>query len=247
MNNYWIFLRGLTRGNAHWAQFPEIFKEINPSAQVEFLELPGNGTVSHEDTPINAREVIDLIREKSWIVQKNIPFHICGISLGGMIALKWAEIYPQNIQTINIINSSLGQFSPFYRRLIPATYLQILNAAFNSDIAEKEKIILTITSNKFIENQRYLKIFTQFSIDYKVSKKNFIRQILLAQNIHIQNLPNRPLKIITSINDRLVHHSCSDKLVKYFGGTQYIHATAGHDLPLDDPQWVVEMLLKNSL
>jgi len=245
MNNYWIFLRGLTRGNAHWAQFPEIFKEINPSAQVEFLEIPGNGTVNHEDTPTNAREVIDLIREKSWIVQKNIPFHICGISLGGMIALKWSEIYPQNIETINIINSSLGQFSPLCRRLIPATYLKILSAAFNSDIAEKEKIILTITSNSFNENQRYLKAFTKFSSDYKVSRKNFIRQLLLARNIHIKNLPGRPLKIISSINDRLVHHSCSDRLAKNLGGTQYIHPTAGHDLPLDEPLWVGNILVKD--
>ena len=245
MNNHWIFLRGLTRGNAHWAQFPEIFKNANPDAIVEFLEIPGNGSSNKEVTPINAKEVIDLLRTKSLIVQKNTPFHICGISLGGMIALKWAEIYPQNIQTINIINSSLGQFSPFYHRLIPDTYTKILGAALNSNNAEKEKIILNITSNKCLETEKHLKIFTEFSNDHKVSKINFLRQLLLAKNIYIHNLPNRPLKIISSKNDRLVHHSCSDKIAKALGGKQYIHPTAGHDLPLDEAQWVSETLLRD--
>ena len=84
----WIFLRGLTRGNIHWGNFPELFKNANPDNEVEFLEIPGNGFLNNEITPTNIIQVIDLLKSKSNFCKENVPINICGISLGGMIALK---------------------------------------------------------------------------------------------------------------------------------------------------------------
>ena len=52
-NNRWVFLRGLTRGNIHWSKFPEVFKTINPDAEMEFLEIPGNGFRFEESSPVS--------------------------------------------------------------------------------------------------------------------------------------------------------------------------------------------------
>lgn len=245
-NNNWIFLRGLTRGNIHWGNFPEVFKRLNPEAEIEFLEMPGNGLLNKESSPINPKEVIEFLKAKSKFCQKNLPFNICGISLGGMIALKWAELYPEDIASVTIINSSLKQYSPFYRRLITNNYGKIVGTLFKSDREEQEKIILSITSNKFHENQKYLKAFAELSRDHQVSRANFIRQLILASNIQIQNPLNVPLIVISSKHDRLVHSSCSDNIAKALRGNLYIHPTAGHDLPLDEPEWLSEILVRNS-
>jgi pimeloyl-ACP methyl ester carboxylesterase len=238
----WIFLRGLTRGNIHWGDFPEIFKKITPEAAVEFLEIPGNGNLCNEITPINAKEVVDLIRKKSQFCQENLPVNICGISLGGMIALKWAELYPENTQSVTIINSSLKQFSPFYHRLLPANYVKILKAACESNISEQEKFILSVTSNKIQETSKYLKTFSDFATEHKMLKKNIVKQLILASKIHINKFPNIPLKVINSKNDRLVSSSCSEKIAINLNGKIFIHPTAGHDLPLDEPFWLSEVL-----
>ncbi len=242
-SNNWVFLRGLTRGNIHWGNFPEIFKRLNPEAEIEFLEMPGNGLLSEEISPINPKQVIELLRYKSKFCQNNLPFNICGISLGGMVALKWSELYPEDIQSVAVINSSLKQYSPIYQRLIPNNYGKIIGALFKSDEEEQERIILSITSNKFEENQKYLKSFAELSKEHKVSRANFIRQLILASNIKIQTHPNLPLIVISSKLDRLVHSSCSEKIAENLGGSLYEHPTAGHDLPLDEPEWLSDMLV----
>ena len=242
-SNNWIFLRGLTRGNIHWGHFQEIFKRLNPTAEMEFLELPGNGTLNKESSKVNPKQVVEFLRERSVFVQKNLPFHICGISLGGMVALKWAELYPQNIESVSIINSSLKQFSPFYERLIPNNFGKIGLALFNSDPTEQEKIILSITSNEFPKTEKFISIFADFAKEHKISKTNFAKQLLLATNVKIEKLSDIPLNIISSKNDRLVRSLCSDKIFGRFGGKQYIHPTAGHDLPLDDPEWLGRILI----
>ena len=245
-SNNWIFLRGLSRGNIHWGHFQKTFKRLNPTAEMEFLELPGNGLLNKESSPVNPNEVVEYLRQNSVFCQKNLPIHICGISLGGMIALKWAELYPQNLESVTIINSSLKQLSPFYHRLIPNNYGKIGMALCHSNTSEQEKIILSITSNEFSNTKKFLSLFADFAGEHKISKLNFAKQLVLATNIKIGTLPDIQLNIISSKQDRLVRSSCSDKIFGYLGGKQYIHPTAGHDLPLDDSEWLSQILITRS-
>ena len=241
----WIFLRGLTRGNVHWGNFSEVFKKHCPEAIVEFLEMPGNGTLSNEISPVDGKTVVEYLRAKSLFVKEGLTFNLCGISLGGMIALKWIELYPQEIESINVINSSLSQFSPFYKRLIPKNYEVILRTIFEESSFLQEENILKITSNKFDETKTNLVAFADFSSKHKFKKINLIRQLLLAKNIYIESVPFVPFKVISSKNDRLVHYTCSREIFRNLGGVQYIHPSAGHDLPLDEPEWLSEILIRD--
>lgn len=243
--NNWVFLRGLTRGNIHWGKFPEEFKKLNPDCDLVFLEIPGNGSLNNEETPITAKTVIDLLRARCKFTLENESFHVCGISLGGMIALKWAELYPEEIRSVTTINTSLNQFSPFYQRLEIFNYGKIIWGLFACDASEQERIILKITSNHFAKAESYLESFVAFSKNHQVSKTNFVKQLLLANNIKIKNIASISLKVISSKKDRLVDSTCSDKIAKAFKGKQFIHPTAGHDLPLDEPIWLAEKLLAN--
>jgi pimeloyl-ACP methyl ester carboxylesterase len=245
MNDNWIFLRGLTRGNIHWGNFPEIFKKMNPNAKVEFLEIQGNGTRNIETTPIDPEEVIGLLRERSEFCKEKTKFNICGISLGGMIAMKWAELYPDEIQSITIINSSLSQYSPFYYRLKPKNYSNILYALIDKNIFHQEKIILSMTSNHLQNTKKHLKDFVNFGENYRLEKSNIARQLILASRIKVNKLPDVPFNVLLSKNDRFVDDSCSQQIASNLNGTLYTHPSAGHDLPLDDPEWLCEMLKIN--
>jgi pimeloyl-ACP methyl ester carboxylesterase len=243
MNKKWIFLRGLSRGNFHWAKFPEVFKHICTDAEIEFLEIPGNGFSSNERSPIAPEKIVQLLKSRSSFCKEGMPFNLCGISLGGMIALKWCELYPENISSVSIINSSLRQCSKLSERLVPQNYSKILQALFMNDAYEQEKRILEITSNKFTETSINLDMFGRLSSLHRVSKINFARQLLLASKIHINHLNNIPLKVISSENDRLVDSSCSKAIAELFQGQQFTHQTAGHDIALDEPEWLSAVLL----
>ncbi len=244
-NNRWIFLRGLTRGNIHWAKFPEIFKAHCPDAEMEFLEIPGNGFLSEENSPVAVKSLIESLRSQSKFVKNHQSFNICGISLGGMAAMKWAEKFPEEIASISIINSSLSQYSSYDKRLLPENYETLLKTLFLTNTYEQEENILKITSNKFEQTKYNLESFAAFSLEHQVTKLNFLRQIILAKSVYIETIPLIPFKVISSKNDRLVDSTCSDLIALKLGGTQFIHPTAGHDLPLDEPEWLSEILVKN--
>jgi len=243
MSNNWIFLRGLTRGNIHWGSFPDLFLAANPAAQVEYLEIPGNGMLSNEATPTDPEVVVEYLKRNSQLAQSNVTYNLCGISLGGMIALKWAQMYPEAIESVTVINSSLSQYSSFYQRLRPANYLKLFEAIFANDVVKQEEIILRITSNKFEQNKKYLNSFAQFAAVYQVTRANFVRQLILAKNIKINKLSNKNLHVLSSAQDRLVHSSCSGQIAKGLKGNLVIHPTSGHDLALDEPEWLIEQLL----
>lgn len=233
----WIFLRGLTRAAFHWGDFPKIFIEAHPDFEVEFLEIPGNGILCDRDTPIDPVTVIKELSEQSHFIKERKSFHLCGISLGGMIALKWAELYPEQVESVTTINCSLAQLSPFYQRLSPRLYKKIATTLLSRGVLNKEQIILNITSNKPERYDHYLESFSEFSKNHKVKRKNFFRQLALANNIKIQAL-NKPLKVICSEGDRLCSSACSKAIANEFKGTLIIHPTAGHDLPIDEPEWL---------
>lgn len=240
--NNWVLLRGLTRGNAHWGYFPEVFQKDHPDIAIELLEIPGNGTFNDIDTPLDPIEAVNLIRNRCQFAKNNMKFHLCGLSLGGMIALKWAELYPDEILSVSVVNTSLRQYSHFFQRLNPRSYLSILKAICAKNIFQQEKLILKITSNNFPSTQVKLPDFVEFFKNHPVSAKNFFRQLILASKIKIQRCPLIPLKVIWSQNDRLVSCVCSQKIAAEFGGTHYVNPTAGHDIPLDDPQWLSQVL-----
>lgn len=243
MSNNWIFLRGLTRGNIHWGDFPELFRAANPSANVEYLEIPGNGTLAHECTPTNPEVLIHLLKKNSKIVASNSPYQLCGISLGGMVALKWAELNSSKVKSVYVINSSLTQFSPFYKRLMIQNYFSLFKILLSSNSFNQEKTILQMTSNKFEENKKYLASYAEFSNSYKFKRVNFIRQLLLAKNIRIDKKILAKVIVLSAKQDRLVSSSCSIKMSKALEAQTHQHLTAGHDLPLDDSRWLIEKLM----
>jgi len=56
--------------------------------------------------------------------------------------------------------------------------------------------------------------------------------------------PPVPTLLLASTHDRLVRCACSRALARAWRCALVEHPHAGHDLPLDDPQWVVQQVLE---
>lgn len=240
LNTPWIFIRGLTRGNGHWGDFPEKFQNNIPNCEFELLEIPGNGTRFDDETPLYPEMAITQIRQGSKLLQKSKSVNICGVSLGGMIAMKWAELYPNEVHSLVVINASLSQFSNFYERLRPGNYFNFIKASVSPNNRKREKNILAMTSNNQRRADIFLDEFTKFSTQFPFQFKNLIKQLILAKRITLKFPILVPIKVICSENDRLVHKNCSFALSKALSINPIVHPTAGHDLPLDDPDWLIQ-------
>ncbi len=251
----WLALRGLVRGNGHWGRFPDLINKLHPEVEIEYLELPGNGTRYMDSTPLDARIIINDFRQKymkSLTDSTVVKVNFIGISLGGMIGLKWLELYPDDFQNIIIINSSLKQLSSFSDRLKPNSYSYLLKAVFTKNILKREQLILKIMANLVSPHSQEVLDNTRFSEAHPIQFQNFIRQLILANKIKINlnKINNRhkheyskpEIKIICAKKDKLVNYNCSKKIADALKINLTVHPSAGHDIILDDPKWIIEQI-----
>lgn len=240
----WILLRGLTRSQFHWSEFAQNFKTQLELEEVFTPELAGNGILSHLASPTKMDDAIEQLKIQIKNISQsfNQPIGLLGLSLGGMIATAWASREPQLISHLVVINSSFPFLSPFYKRLKPQNYFSVLNQILKNDPQTTEQFILETTSNFSTKWKPKLNQYVEFQKQHPIQFKNVVRQLQLAHEIKISDQPQAQTLIINSLNDHLVDASCSQKISSHLKARLITHTTAGHDLPLDDSDWLIQQI-----
>ncbi len=240
-----VLLRGLARSSDHWLDFPAKlsakFSDKLPDSKIICLDIPGNGSRSNEKTPIDVELIIRDLRGR--VIAQNQKIILIGISLGGMVALKWNELFPEEISQTIVINTSLAQCSWFFQRLSPLALLPMLRAMFANSVVERERNVLLLTSNRSDRVEVFLERLCRIAEMHSTKIENFFRQLGLASRIRLKKdfSPNG-LVVVASKKDQMVSAKCSQDIVKSLRGVLVLHEWAGHDLTLDDPDWVIEVL-----
>jgi pimeloyl-ACP methyl ester carboxylesterase len=235
----WVLLRGLVREQRHWGEFPALFQQEFPDENIVTLDLPGNGTLYHYDSLPRIEQMAQFCHDE--LIHRGLkpPYRILALSLGAMVAVSWCEQYPQDVEACVLINTSLRPFSPFYRRLRPQNYPRVLIALCRG-VAARERLILRLTSNHKDKQQAALSDWLAYQREFPVTRRNAARQLLAAMRYRApQRKPALPILVLGSSKDRLVDSRCTQQLSTQWGLNPRLHATAGHDLPLDDGTWIV--------
>ena len=60
----WILLRGLTREARHWGGFAELLRREIPDARVIAPDLPGNGSLNEQKSPLRVEQMVEALREQ---------------------------------------------------------------------------------------------------------------------------------------------------------------------------------------
>lgn len=241
----WIFLRGLTRESAHWGTFLEDFGRAVPQDCVLPLDLPGNGQLHHQPSPPSVPAMVQACR--AALVQRGIapPYHLLAMSLGAMVATEWARVARAEVAGCVLINTSLRPFSPFYHRLRPRNYAALLRLALGPGSPEQvEQVVLRLTSNCAPDRQQVVPAWAALRMQRPVSAANALRQLAAAARYRAPDVaPAARMLLLASRQDGLVRSShCSQAIASAWQVPVVFHPWAGHDLPLDDPHWVVEQV-----
>lgn len=238
----WIWIRGLARNSVHWGPFPEVFKTQFPKDQVEMIDIRGNGSEAHIPSYLSIEENVRDLRARSRLLQEG-PVHLLSISLGSMIAIDWAHLFPQEIAGLVVINTSDPTNSKFYERLNPRNYLGLFKAARSlHDAYQAESYVMEMVSPNCKEKEKWLQAFSKQPMT-KVT--NVVRQLVAASRFQIpKEKPDCPTLILGSHGDRFVNPSCTEKIGKMWGQDPIWHPSAGHETALEDPEWVCAQLGK---
>lgn len=237
----WILLRGLMRETRHWGDFPHILSTRLPHAGIITLDLPGNGSLYRQRSPDTIGEMTHACRAQLEARNIRPPYHLLALSLGAMVAVDWAVRHPHDIGRAVLINTSLRPFSPFFERLRPRTYPALLRLLLSTpDTVRRERTILALTSNLHPPSS-LLSEWMRYARECPVTRANVMRQLVAALRYDApQQRPGVALLILSSRQDHLVHPRCSARLARQWQVPLRTHDTAGHDLPLDAPEWAAQ-------
>ena len=234
----WILLRGLARGAGHWADFPEILKSKLGDVEIELLDIPGNGVFNDEKSPLSLDGYVDFLREKSSLAKKG-SVGILAISLGAMIAINWATRYPNEIDGI-VLSCTSSARSPFFRRLSWTQYPFVLKSFLIRDEEERERTILEMICRNHSRINQYLNEFVDYARRLPINRANVVRQLLAARRFRLPEKPKVPVLLLGAWGDQFVSPRCTLDIAEYWKVTPVMHPWGGHDLVIDDPQWLAE-------
>jgi pimeloyl-ACP methyl ester carboxylesterase len=238
LKRQWVWFRGLIRWKIHWGDFEAEFRKHFPDDEIQMIDFPGFGDYHHLKSPLAIEEMLDHIDRS---VKGEGPFYVLAYSLGAMVAAQWSNRHPQKIKQQFLMNTS-DQRSPFFKRLRPKQWPLLFSRLLLTEAEFVESGILDVISNRPESKARYLSRFVQSFKKVPVSRSNLLRQLSLATKIHFPEKAPVPTVILTSLGDRLVHHSCSEKIAKMWNLQPHIHGSAGHDISLDDSDWVIQKI-----
>lgn len=240
--SHWLLLRGLARQKLHWGDFPEQLSTRPYADEVLCIDLPGTGEYNDTISPPSIKKIAIFVREKWLQKKKELPqgkWSLLTPSMGGMIALEWAKLYPKDFENMVLINSSAADLSPFYKRLRPWAFLNLAKTPFMFSDKKREESILKVISS-FGPSLKHVALeWAEISASSPMTITNLVNQLLAASRFKSPDYISPFLLILASRQDKMVHPKCSEELAKRFKAPIAYHDEAGHDLPLDDPDWVL--------
>ena len=250
----WILLRGLTRESRHWAHLPAILRARGIDEEIVFADLPGSGRHVRERAPTTIAATTDFVRALAAAGAPAPPYRIIGMSLGAMVAVDWAQRFPDEIEALALINTSMRRHAGTLERLRPGAWARLVRAAWwwnaRTSVASGaastrtvEAVIHALTCARADTRAEDLAAWTAIFDCAPPTRRNALRQLWAAARFDGPPFaPRCPTLLLASRADALVHPVCSRKLAGAWNAPLVEHAWAGHDLPHDDPAWLAETI-----
>ena len=239
----WILIRGLMREADHWGDFPNKLNALSPEDRVICLDLPGVGTESERFFIPHIKQVMEDLRSRfnSKGFEIGEDWGLLGISLGGMIAMQWAHDYPADFKKLVVINSSARDCSILKRLTLPSVKT-LLESFVEGDLVKREKKIIDLTSNLRKNDLKLIDSWVKIAQKNRFSKMTAINQLAAAAQFALPSKIKVPMLVLASRADRMVSYECSKQIAGKYNAEIKIHPTAGHDIAVDDANWVVEQI-----
>ena len=242
-----ILIRGLGRESGHWGRFPEALEKKLPGVVVRCIDLPGTGENLAMQSPVKMRALSEFVRNETQFLRskmkiENAKIFVLAPSLGGMITTDWMLNYPRDLSGAILINTSFASWSTIWQRLQPQVYHHVLKIVLNEkDSFVRESEVVQMVSNHKDKVLVHAKEWAQVFAARPIRNETILRQLLAARDFTPpKTKPETPVLLLNSVNDRMVDPKCSEIIQRHWDCPMFKHPWAGHDIPLDDPNWVID-------
>lgn len=236
-----LLVRGLARETGHWGPFTDLLRDQPYCHRLHLIDLPGAGRFHKLTSPLtigeNAEFILTQLPEKC-----ERPLCVIAISLGAMVSIEMA-LRQQRFHSLVLMNTSVANLSPVHHRLQLQNWKKIVNIVKSQDLQSRELEILRMVSQRPELWPKWSAEFASMAERRPMAVSNFLRQLIAASLYRVpEKGPECPILLLSSLGDRTVDPSCSEDLAEHWQLPLRTHPSAGHDLPLDAPEWVLEQI-----
>jgi pimeloyl-ACP methyl ester carboxylesterase len=236
----WVLLRGLARDSRHWGRFmPALEATHRNGARVIALDLPGNGELHAQRSPVDVAAMVRAYRLQLQARSESGPLHLLGLSLGSMVAIAWAQAHPEEVASVVAVNGSARDLGWPWERMRLLAWPALMRAAWpGTPVARRECFVLSVCSN-LGEPHPAADEWARLAMEASTRPVNALRQLAAALTFCLSETgPAVPMLVVVSGCDRLVSPECSIRLASRWHLPLVIHPNAGHELALDAPKWL---------
>ena len=237
-------MRGLARESRHWAELPAQLRAAGLDGEFLCVDLPGCGVHAPVKVPPSVRAMAEFVRADAISRGHTPPFRMIGLSLGAMVAVSWAQTWPDEIDRLVLINTSMRPFTGPSKRLRVGAWPALMRAAIGwRGRRSAEAAIHALTCERRDRYDTDLAVWIAIYRSAPVNLANALRQLWAAARFDAGlAAPMCPTLVVASRADRLVHPDCSRALARVWTAAYREHPWAGHDLPHDDPLWLAGVI-----
>lgn len=238
-----VLLRGLAREGRHWGKFIDQLESQEFCRSVTCIDFPGFGKFNQLQCPLN----IEAIAEFVGTQVEHRPSEnriLLAVSLGAMVGAELVSRSDDFFSKVFLMNTSFSNLSPVHHRMQLFALKRFFQAArAGRDVHQREEEILKMVSNSPEKIKEIKKEWAHIFLTRPSKLSNIFRQLVAASRYKVPSEPpSTPVVVFNSRGDKMVHPSCSEAFAKHWGLKLHTHESSGHDLCIDDPDWVLERI-----
>lgn len=240
----WLWLKGMKQDARHWRGLPEEFA-ARTGARVVPLDPPGVGSQAGRRAPSTVRAMTDDLRVR-WLEERGDdgPWGMVGLSLGGMVTLDWAARYPDDFAVVVLGNTSAGGVSPPWHRMRPRALAHLVRASRGGDGVLRERAFLQVVSSRddAVHAHHASVEHAAWQAEIPATPRTMVSQLLAGARFRAPEAVRASVHVIVGEADRLVDPRCGRALATRLGAVLHAIPGAGHDLSLDAPRALLDVL-----
>lgn len=239
-----VLLRGWGRSIRHWLGFDQLmakdFRVITIDARgIGRSALPVSWGLTTETMACDVLAVLDYLQ---------IPeAHVLGVSLGGMVALSFAKLFPQRTKSVIAANSSFRGSGAL--RMSPAAFRTVAVGAMNRK-SLPQLLSHVLVSSGFDEGLRknlvkeWQAIDATEHLDINVAFKQLLAAARFGGKSYFKNI-STPALLIQGADDLFVPAKNTTVLHELMPNAKYVILPgAGHEPSLDQPESFQQAILQ---
>lgn len=239
-----VLLRGLGREARHWGSFPGYLSSQEFCNEVHCIDLPGMGKFSEITSPLTISETAEFVATQLPEKSEDRPKVLVAVSLGAMVAVELIKKRPDYFEKAFLMNTSFRNLSTLTERFQWFAFQQFAKILMQiKNPYQREYEVVKMVSRSQDRWQEVAQNWGKIADTYPIKPKNILRQLLAASTYQLPaNKLSTAIVVMNSLGDRMVNPKCSQVFSEQWHLPLKTHRWAGHDIIVDDPEWVVQQL-----